>query len=467
MLVVDQAGPGVVLIPKPASTAAAPPEPPGSQTRQTAAQPSPAPSGAPAPPAAATVLGHGLIDASLSAAPPKVPLAAPTTSRTAAPVATQTSSSASHQSPPRRVLARGVVDESSESLVTPTSASTGALVVVPIAVWPSLGTRSTSVYGAGASLASRDASSTRYYTYPGEVRVTSGQRVGYARGRGYYAYYPAALESSLESAVAGAGGTKREMAGIQRYGASDLSPLGLGEIGRTLGDVTSYAKTIDSLVHDASQVGHTLVNYGSRVLHVSERVAISTGMLIDRALKAEYRYQLNALEVDARYGKDIAVFVKKNPSTVAWVTGALAIVAPPPLNVVLAALSMAASIEAGANDLREHKYLAVAMDVTAIATGGTGMAARRVEEIAKADQALSKVRIANLTDKVASSPPDDLPVLSPPQKSALSDLVGALSSSRSRAANARRLARRSDIGTALISLLGDPGVDPIAGMHRP
>lgn len=224
---------------------------------------------------------------------------------------------------------------------------------------------------------------------------------------------------------------------------------------------------VRAIERDAAKVAKTVKHLAPKVVHASEGVAVNTGRLIEDGAKTFGKAELRGLRADAKLGKEIVTAVEKNPSTVAWVAGTLALLTPPPLDVELAVISAVASADAGAKDWHDRKYVALAFDITAFATGAAGGAARASELLANAQHAATAARLNALTEGLAATKEGTaVRGLSDRQESALRRLTQELDRTRGAAHRARELRLRRDVRVAVAAFVGDPRVDPAARARR-
>lgn len=221
------------------------------------------------------------------------------------------------------------------------------------------------------------------------------------------------------------------------------------------------------ITHDALEFGHWITHEGAQAIHTAEGVAANAAKLVEQGAKAFIKTELEPYEVEAKFGFRIAKLAEENPATVAWAAATIAMFAPPPLDVALGLLSVAASSDAGFGAFRNREYVEGAVDIAAVITGAGGLAARVAERVADADHVATAARLHVLKKDITNAKADDLPTLSRDQRTALEDIVDNLNSSRRRSAESRARERRADLKTAVIALMGDPRVDPALASNHP
>ena len=236
---------------------------------------------------------------------------------------------------------------------------------------------------------------------------------------------------------------------------------------RTLSASAGLGGIWHSVTRDASRYSHRLVHEGSAALRLAEGAVESAGTLIARSAEATLKTELTGLEIEAKFGREVAKFVEEHPAAVATVAATAAIFVAGPAGVALAVLAVSASLGAGAEEFRKRNYVEGALDIASAFAGAGSLGARVGEGAAEFARAGAASRLETLTEEISNASADDIPSLNPRQQRALEDLVQSLDTSRKRAAQFRRVAREADMTAAVLALLGDPHTDPaLDPLHR-
>jgi hypothetical protein len=166
--------------------------------------------------------------------------------------------------------------------------------------------------------------------------------------------------------------------------------------------------------------------------------------------------------MDAKFGKDVVVWMKDHPADVATVASVAAIVATGPVGLTLASIAIVASSFAAYEDVKDQKYLAAAFDLGAVVSGGAGIESRFAEASVEVAKKSSATQFATLSEQLLSVPTNDIKPLSEEQRAALAKLLKSVETRTQESSSIRSSGRERDIAAALSSVLGDPSFNPAA-----
>ncbi|HET7044628.1 MAG TPA: hypothetical protein VFI37_07250 [Gaiellaceae bacterium] len=199
------------------------------------------------------------------------------------------------------------------------------------------------------------------------------------------------------------------------------------------------------------------------MLRKTEAIVEDAGRLIAAGARYELNAQLSEAEMDAKFGKDVVVWMKDHPADVATVASVAALVATGPVGASLALLAITASSYAAAEDLEDHKYLAVAFDIAGVATGAGGVTAHVLESSTARGVEASRTQLATLAKKLTSADANDLPSLSKDQQAAIERLVKSIGTAKQKKTAIATAKQNLDTYSALSSLIADPRSTPSRG----